>query len=80
LSRNVEVKIYRTIILPLILYGCGTWFLTLREEHRLRMFEKRDLRRIFGPNWNEVTGDCRKLYNEELHILYASQKIIRQIK
>jgi hypothetical protein len=67
LSRNVKVKICKTIILPVVLYGCETWFLTLREEHRLRMFENRVLRRIFGPKRDEVTGEWMKLHNEELH-------------
>jgi hypothetical protein len=56
LSKNVKIKIYKTIILPVILYGYRTWSLTLREEHRLRLFENRVLRRIFGPKRNEVTG------------------------
>jgi hypothetical protein len=56
LSRNVKVKIYKTIILPVVLYGCGTWSLTLREEHRLSVFENRVLRRIFGPQKDEITG------------------------
>jgi hypothetical protein len=80
LSRNVKVKIYKTIILPVVLYGCETWSLTLREEHRLRAFENRVLRRIFGPKRDEVTGEWRKLHNEELHNLYSSPDIIRQIK
>jgi hypothetical protein len=80
LSRNVKVKIYKTIILPLVLHGCETWFLTLREENRLRVFENRVLRRIFGPKKDEVTGERRKLHNEELHILYSSPNIIRQIR
>jgi hypothetical protein len=80
LSRNVKVKIYKTIILPVVLYGCETWSVTLREEHGLRVFENRVLRRIFGPKWDEVTGEWRKLHNEELHILYSSPNIIRQIK
>jgi hypothetical protein len=54
LSRKVKVKLYKTIILPIILYGCETWFLTLREEHGLRVFENRFLRRIFGTKWAEV--------------------------
>jgi hypothetical protein len=70
LSRNVKVKIYKTIILPVVLCGCETWFLTLREEYRLRVFENRALRRIFGPKWDDVTGEWRKLHNEELHNLY----------
>jgi hypothetical protein len=80
LSRNVTVKIYKTIILPVVLYGCETWSLTLREEHRLRVFQNRVLRRIFGPKRDEVTGEWRKLHNEELHNLYSSPDIIRQVK
>jgi hypothetical protein len=76
----VKIKIYKTIILPLILYGCETRSLTLREEHRLRVFENRVLRRIFGPRRDEVTGGWRKLCNEELHGLYSSPSIIRVIK
>jgi hypothetical protein len=80
LSRNVKVKIYETIILPVVLYGCETCSLTLREEHRLRVFENRVLRRIFGPKRDEVTGEWRKLHNEELHNLYSSPDIIREVK
>jgi hypothetical protein len=80
LSRNVRVKIYRTIILPVVLYGCETWSLTLREEHRLRVSENRVLRRIFGPKRDEVMGEWSKLHNEELHNLYSSPDIIRQVK
>jgi hypothetical protein len=80
LSRNVKVKIYKTIILPGVLYGCDTWSLKLREEHRLRVFENRVLRRIFGPKRDEVTGELRNLHNEELHNLYSSPDIIRQVK
>jgi hypothetical protein len=80
LSRNVKVKIYKTIILPVVLYGRKTWSLKLGEEHRLRVFENRVLRRIFGPKKDEVTGRWRTLHNEELHILYTSPDIIRQIK
>jgi len=64
ISKNLKVKVYRTIILPLVLYGCETWSLTLREERRLRMFENRVLRRIFGPKREEVAGEWRKLHNE----------------
>jgi hypothetical protein len=80
LSRNVKVKIYKTIILLVVLYGCETWYLTLREEHRLRVFENRVLRRIFGPKRDEVMGEWRKLHIEELHNLYSSADIIRQVK
>jgi hypothetical protein len=80
LSRNVKVKIYKTTILPVILYGCETWSLTLREEHRLKVFENRVLRRVFGPKRDEVMGEWRKLHNEELHSLYSSPDIIRQVK
>jgi hypothetical protein len=80
LSKNVKVKIYKTIILPVVLYGCETWSLTLREEHRLRVFENRVVRRIFGPKRDEVTGEWRKLHNEKLHNLYSSPDIIRQVK
>jgi hypothetical protein len=80
LSRNVKVKLYTTIILPVVLYGRETWYLTLFEEHRLRVFENMVLRRIFGPKRDEVTGEWRKLHNEELHNLYSSLDIIRQVK
>jgi hypothetical protein len=80
LSRNVNIKIYNTIILPVVLYGCETWTLTLREEHRLRVFENRVLWRIFRPLRDEVTGGWRKLHNEELHGLYSSPGIVRVIK
>jgi hypothetical protein len=67
LSKNIKIRIYKIIILPVVLYGCETWFLALREEHRLREFEKRVLRRIFGPKRDEVTGGWTGLHNEELH-------------
>jgi hypothetical protein len=73
-SRNVKVKIYKTIILPVVLYGCETWSLTLREERRLRMFENRVLRRIFGPKRDKVMEEWRKLHSEELHNLYSSPR------
>jgi hypothetical protein len=77
LSRNVKVKIYKTIILPAVLYGCETWSLTLREEHILRVFENRVVRRISGPKTDEVIGKWRKLHIEELHNLYSSPNITR---
>jgi hypothetical protein len=80
LSGNLKVKIYKTIILPVVLHRRETWSLTLREEYRLRVFGNRVLRRIFGPKWDEVTGEWRKLHNGELHNLYSSPDIIRQIK
>ena len=80
LSKNIKIKIYRTIILPVVLYGCETWSLTLREEHRLRVFENRVLRRIFVPKRDRVTGEWRKLHNEELNDLYSSPTIVRLIK
>jgi hypothetical protein len=80
LCRNVKVKIYETIILPVVLYACETWSLTLREEHRLRVFENRVLRGIFGSKRDEVTGEWRKLHNGELHNMCSSPDIIRQIK
>ncbi|KAJ4426377.1 hypothetical protein ANN_27191 [Periplaneta americana] len=80
LSKNLKVRIYKTVILPVVLYGCETWTLTLREEHRLRVFENKVLRKIFGAKWDEVTGEWRKLHNAELHALYSSPDIIRNIK
>jgi hypothetical protein len=80
LSKNLKTRIYKTIILPVVLYGCETWSLTLREEHRLRVFENRVLRRIFGPKRDEVTGEWRKLHNGEVRDLYSSPSIIRIIK
>jgi hypothetical protein len=75
-----EGKIYRNIILPIVLYGCETWSLTLREERRLRVFENKVLRRIFGPRRDEVTGEWRRLHNEKLNDLYCSPNIERVIK
>jgi hypothetical protein len=76
-AKNIKVRIYKTIILPVVLYGCETWALTLREEQRLRVFENRVLRRIFGLKRDEETGGWRKLHNEKLHNLYSSPSIIR---
>jgi len=78
-TKNLKVEIYRNVTLPVDLFGCETWSLTLREERRLRMFENRVLRRIFGPKRDEVTGEWRKLHNEELNDLY-SPNIIWVIK
>jgi hypothetical protein len=79
LSMSVKFKIYTTITVPVVLYGCGTWSVTLREEHRLRVFENRVLRRKFVPKRDEVTGDWRKLHNEEFQNLYFSPDIVKQI-
>jgi hypothetical protein len=80
LTKNVKVKTYGTIILPVVLYECETWSLTLREECRLRVFENKVLRRIFGPKRDEVKGEWRRLQNKELYALYSSPYIIRVIK
>jgi len=80
LSKNLKIKKYRTIILPVVLYGCETWSLTLRKERKLRVFENRVLRRIFGPRMDEVTAEWRRLHNEELNDLYSSPNIVRVIK
>jgi hypothetical protein len=79
LSKNVKIRIYKFIILPVVLYGCDTWSLTLREEHRLRVFENRVLRRIFGPKRDEVRR-LEKMHNEELHNLYSLPSIIRLVR
>jgi hypothetical protein len=80
LSRNVKVKIYKTVILPVVLHECETWSLTSWEEHRLRVFENRVLRIIFGSKRDDVTGEGRKLHNRELQNLYLSPDSIRQMK
>jgi hypothetical protein len=80
LSKNTKIRVYRTVVLPVVLYGCETWSLTLREEQRLRVFENRVLRRIFWPKMDEATGEWRRLHNEELNDLYSLQNIIRVIK
>jgi hypothetical protein len=78
-SKNIKIGIYKTIILSVVLYGYETWSLTVREEHRLRVFENRMLRKIFGPKRDEVTGDWRGLHKEELRNLYSSPNIIRMM-
>jgi hypothetical protein len=80
LSKNTKSRVYRTVVVPVVLYGCETWSLTLREEQRLRVFENGVLRRIFGPKRDEATGEWRRLHNEELNDLYSSPHIIRVIK
>ena len=74
------IKIYITLILPVVLYGCKTWSLTMREELRLRMFENRVLRRTFVPKKDDITGEWSKLGNEELYDLQSSPNIFRVIK
>ena len=80
LSKNLKIKIYRTIMLPVVLYGCETWSLIFWEGRRLRVFENEVLRRIFGPKRDEVTGEWRNLHNEELYDLYCSPTIVWVIK
>jgi hypothetical protein len=80
LSKNSKIKIYRTIILPVVLYGCEAWSLTLGEERRLKVFENRVLRRVLGPKRDEVTGEWRKLHNEEFNDLYSLPNIVRVVK
>jgi hypothetical protein len=79
ISKNLKIKIHETVILPVVLYGCEVWSLTLREEQRLRVFENRVLRRIFGPKREEDVS-WRKLHNDELHSLYSSPNVVRVIK
>ena len=80
LSNKLKIIIYRTIILPVVLYGCEIWSLTLREERRLRVFENRVLRRVFGPKRDEIKGEWRKLHNEELSDLYSLPNIVWVVK
>jgi len=80
LSKNLKIKIHRTINLPVNLYGCETWSLTLREERRLRVFENWVLRKVFGPKRDQVTGEWRKLHNEKLNDLYSLHNIVRLVK
>ena len=79
-QKKLKIKIYRTIILSVVLYGYEIWSLTLRKEPKRRVFENMVLRRIFGPKRDEVTGEWRKLHNEELNDLYSSHNIVRVIK
>jgi hypothetical protein len=72
LWKILNIRIYVTTVLPVVLYVCETWSLRLREEHRLKVFDNRELRRVFGPKRDEVTGEWRKLQNEGLHDLYTS--------
>ena len=80
LLENIKIKKFITIILHVILYGCETWSLTLREERRLRVFENGMLRRIFGPKRDEVTREWRRLHNGDLNDLYYSPNIVRVVK
>jgi hypothetical protein len=79
LARNVKIEVYRTTVLPVVLCGCETWSVTFREEYRLGLFESRVLRRIFGPKRDGVTRQWRTFHSGELHDLYSSPNIIRQI-
>ena len=79
LSKISKVNTYKTIILPVVLYGCETCSLTLREEHRLRVFENKVLRKIFGAK-RDITGEWRKLHNAGLHAWYSSPNIIKKLK
>jgi hypothetical protein len=80
LFKNLKIKMYRNIILPVVLYRCETWLLTIREERKLRVFENMVLRRMFGPRMDEITGEWRRLRDEELNDLYSSPNIVRVIK
>jgi hypothetical protein len=76
LSKNIKIKVHRTCVL----YGYETWSITFREEHNLKLFENRLLRNIFGPRREEVTGEWRRLHNEELYGLYSSPDNVRVVK
>ena len=80
LLKNIKIKLYITVILPVVLYRCETWSLTMSEKHRLRVFEWRVLRKISGPKKDKVTGEWRRLYNKELYTLYCSPNNIWVIK
>ena len=80
ISKNFNINIYKTIILPVVLYGCKTWSLIVRKERRLRVFEKSVQRRIFGPRRHEVPGQWMKLHSDELNDLHSSSNAVRVIK
>ena len=80
LSKNIKNEIYTTIILPVVLYGCETWSLTLREERRMRVFENRVLMRIFETKKDEITEEWRKVHKEEVTNLYSSPNVIKVIR
>jgi len=80
LSKNIKIKIYRIIILTVVLYGCETWSLILREQRKLRVFENMVLKRIFGPRRDEVTGEWRRLPSEKLNDLYPLPNVVWVIK
>ena len=80
ISRKLKLKIYRTVILPVILYGCESWSTTLADEHKLHVFENKVLRKIYGPKRDEMTGEWRRLHNEELHGLYDSPDVVKIMK
>ena len=80
LSKKLKVKTYKTIILPVVLYGCETWSLTLLVEHRLRVFQNKVLSNMFGAKKDKIKGEWRKLHNGQLHALYYSPNIIRNLK
>jgi len=80
LSKNIKFKIYKIMILTVVFYGCETWSLTLREERRMRVFETRMMRRMFGPKRDKIPGEWRKLYKEELSDFYSSPNIVHVSK
>jgi hypothetical protein len=80
IPKNINIKVYSTIILAVVLFGCETWSLRVGEKHMLRVFENRVLRRIFGPKRDNETGEWRKIHNEELSALYSLPNIIQMIK
>ena len=80
ISKNLKVNTYETIILPVVLHGCGTWSLTLREEYKLRVSEYKVLRKIFGAKRDAITGEWGKLHNADLNAWYSSPNIFRNLK